>query len=41
MHRQISVDGLSLEELYDVEPIERTGWSDPSTTTAAISLMQS
>jgi hypothetical protein len=24
MHRQISVDGLSLEELYDVEPIERT-----------------
>uniref|UniRef100_H3GCC7 SAGA-associated factor 11 n=1 Tax=Phytophthora ramorum TaxID=164328 RepID=H3GCC7_PHYRM len=25
MHRQISVDGLSLEELYDVEPIERTG----------------
>eukprot|EP00644_Phytophthora_capsici_P004148 jgi/Phyca11/527158/estExt2_fgenesh1_pm.C_PHYCAscaffold_170026 len=23
MHRQISVDGLSLEELYDVEPIER------------------
>ncbi|KAG6967604.1 hypothetical protein JG687_00004195 [Phytophthora cactorum] len=24
MHRQISVDGLSLEELYDVEPIEYT-----------------
>ncbi|KAG3110506.1 hypothetical protein PI124_g6031 [Phytophthora idaei] len=24
MHHQISVDGLSLEELYDVEPIEYT-----------------
>ncbi|CAI5734395.1 unnamed protein product [Hyaloperonospora brassicae] len=23
MHRQISVDGLSLEEIYDVKPIER------------------
>uniref|UniRef100_M4BZI7 SAGA-associated factor 11 n=1 Tax=Hyaloperonospora arabidopsidis (strain Emoy2) TaxID=559515 RepID=M4BZI7_HYAAE len=24
MHRQISVDGLSLEEIYDVRPIERS-----------------